>query len=147
MSKPRQSFSMGCTIVNNKLRIDRDEFAMLCERFVDGQCLVLTLEEEGRKRTAAQNRFFHGPILTTIAKAFRELGWTREDVKTELCLQFIPDEHTREDGSVVLVPGHTSALDVEPFNDFIDACIQFAAEHDIYIEDAQDWKKRHGVAA
>lgn len=147
MSRGKQSFSMSCVYANGRLRLDQEQFKQSMARFVEGQCLVLTLEEEGRKRTAAQNRFFHGPILTEIAKRFHEDGWTREDVKTELCLRYIPQEHTREDGSVVIVPGHTSALDVEPFNDFIDACIQFAAEHDIYIEDAQDWKRRHGVAA
>lgn len=136
------SFSMECTKVNGKLRLDRAEFERLATRFLDGQCLVLTLEEEGRKRTSRQNKFLHGPIC----KAFRELGWSDEDTKTELCLRFLPVEHQRPDGTVVIVPGHTSTLTVEEFNRFLDQVIQFAAEHDVYIEDSEQWRAKQGAA-
>lgn len=132
-----------CTFVNGKLKLfDRAEFERLSTRFMDGQELVLTIEEEGRKRTSRQNRFLHGPIC----KAFRELGWTEEDTKTELCLRFLPVEHARPDGSVVIVPGHTSTLTVTEFNDFLDKCIQFASENDVYIEDSDQWRKKHTAA-
>lgn len=144
----RLSFSTSCTVVGGKLKLfDKDEFARIAGEFADGESLVLTIEQEGRKRTAQQNRFFHGPILNSLMPCFTDYGWTREELKTELCLRFIPVEHTREDGSVVVIPGHTSALDVEPFNQFIESCNQFAAEHGVYIKDSDEWRRAHGKAA
>lgn len=139
----QQSFSTLVTVRGGKLKLlDKGEFDYGLSKFIDGQELVLHVEEVGRKRTHAQNRFFHGPIL----KAFAELGWTAEDTKIELCLRFLPVEHVRPDGSVVILPGHTSTLNVEDFNRFIDSCIQFAAEHDVYIQDADEWRAKHQAA-
>lgn len=133
-----------CTKVNGKLKIfDRDGMDAVIAQYGDGEDLQLSIEEVGRKRTQAQNRFFHGPIL----KAFAELGWRKQEAKDMLCLRFIPQECRQLDGSVVLVPGHTSDLRVHDFNELIDACIQLAAENDIYIEDADEWRQRRRAEA
>lgn len=132
-----------CTKNNGKLKIfDLDGFNAVLSEYGDGEDLQLHVEEVGRKRTQAQNRFFHGPIL----KAFMTTGLYQQEAKDMLCLMFIPKECRQLDGSVVNVPGHTSDLKVNEFNDLIDACIQLAAENDIYIQDADEWRKKRSAA-
>lgn len=133
-----------CTKAHGKLKIfDREGMDAVIAEYGDGEDLQLSIEEAGRKRTQAQNRFFHGPIL----KAFMSTGLYKQEAKDMLCLRFIPREVRTIDGPIVLVPGHTSDLKVEEFNDLIDQCIQLAAENDIYIEDAAEWRKNRGRAA
>lgn len=133
-----------CTKVDGKLKIfDRAGMDAVLAEYGDGEDLQLHIEEVGRKRTQAQNRFFHGPIL----KAFESLGWRKQEAKDMLCLRFIPQECRQMDGSIVLVPGHTSDLNVQPFNDFIEECIQLAAENEIVIQDADEWRRKHRSAA
>lgn len=142
---PKQQLSLPCTKANGKLKIyDLSAFNREFAQFGDGEELELHLETIGRKRTHAQNRFFHGPILN----AFAEPYGGRVRAKTELCLQFLPVEHERPDGSIVIVPGHTSLLTVSEFNDFIDECLLLAAENDIEIQDSEEWRRRrHGSEA
>ena len=142
--------SFSCLVVVRAYRgvktlhlLDKARYDASVQQFAEGQQLVMTVEEEGQQRTSLQNRFFHGPVC----KAFRALGWADQDTKTELCLRFLPKEHTRPDGAVVIVPGHTSRLTVAEFNVFLEQCIQFAAEHDVHIQDADVWRKTHGAAA
>lgn len=133
-----------CTINKGKLKIfDRAGLDKLIAQYGDGEDLQLHIEDVGRRRTQAQNRFFHGPVC----KAFQETGLHKQEAKDMLCLMFIPREVHLLDGSTVRVPGHTSDLKVEEFNEFIDACIQLAAENDLYIEDADEWRKNRTRSA
>jgi hypothetical protein len=133
-----------CTKNAGKLKIyDRSGFDEVIGNYGDGEDLQLTIEEVGRKRTQAQNRFFHGPIL----KAFMSTGLYQQEAKDMLCLMFIPRECRQLDGSHVNVPGHTSDLTVEAFNMFIEQCIQLAAENDIYIKDADEWRRDQATSA
>ncbi len=138
----QEYYSCAVTFKDGKLKLfNREAFEKACYNFPDGFDGELIIQEQGRQRTSAQNRFLHGPVL----KAFRELGWADVDTKTELCLRFLPVEHTRPDGSVVVVPGHTSTLKVPEFNLFLDQVIQWAAEHDVQIKDSDEWRIKHGV--
>lgn len=130
--------SFICTKVAGKLKVyDREGMDALIAEYGDGEDLQFTIDEAGRKRTHAQNRFFHGPIL----KAFEPLGYRKQEAKDMLCLRFIPQEVRQLDGTIALVPGHTSALKVGEFNDLIESCIQLAAEQDCYIQDADEWRR------
>jgi hypothetical protein len=141
---PKQQMSVLCTKASGKLKIfDVAAYAREFAQFGDGEDLELHIETIGRTRTHAQNRFFHGPILNAFADPYGG----RVRAKTELCLLFLPVEHVRPDGSVVIVPGHTSTLTVKEFNDFIDECLLLAAENDIPIADAEDWRRNRGKAA
>jgi len=139
-----ESYATLCTIVEQGgkrvLKIfDRPDFDRALERFAVGEELDLEIRTLGRKRTLQQNRFFYGPVL----KAFGSLGYHKQEAHDMLCLMFIPKELTLPDGSIVRVPGHTSALQVEEFNALIEQCIQLAAENELYIEDANEWKLKH----
>jgi hypothetical protein len=113
--------------------------------FGAGQEIDVTFAEPTRSRTSKQNRFLHGPVLS----AFKSLGYTKQEAKDMLALRFIPREVKQLDGSIVVVPGHTSDLTVEEFVEFIESCIQLAAENDLYIQDAEEWRtaqrKRHAA--
>lgn len=111
-------------------------------RFGEGECVVLTIETEEEHRTGAQNRFFHGPILN----AFMTLGYHKQEAKDMLALRFIPSDINLLDGSIVRVPGHTSALSKQAFTEFIEACLQLAAEEGLYVKDAEDWRASQKAA-
>lgn len=133
-------FAAACTVNAGRIKIfNREAMEKALYNWPNGIDLELVIQEPKRQRTSAQNRFLHGPVC----KAFRELGWSDQDTKTELCLRFLPVEHARPDGSVVIVPGHTSTLSVSEFNRFLEEVIQFAAEHDVYIEDSDKWRALH----
>jgi hypothetical protein len=139
----RPGFSTLATISGGKLKLlSKEQYDRGVAQFADGQELVLIVEEVGRKRTDRQNRFFHGPVCA----AFAELGWDEAYTKAELCLMFLPVEHTRPDGSMVIMPGHTSTLTVEEFNRFLEQVIQYAAENEVYIADADEWRAKRGAA-
>lgn len=127
-----------CTKQNGKPKIwDLAGFNAVLDEYGDGEDFQISIEDVHRKRTSAQNRFFHGPVL----KAFDDLGWRKQEAKEMLCLRFIPHECRQFDGSIVLVPGHTSDLNVEAFNDLIEQCIQLAAENGCYVQDAAEWRE------
>ena len=141
--KTMDFFACACTFREGKLKLyDREAFERACYQFPDGFDGEIIIQEVGRQRTSAQNRFYHGPVL----KAFRELGWADVDTKIELALMFLPVEHQRPDGTVVIVPGHTSTLKVDEFNRFLEQVIQYAAENDVYIEDSEQWRRKVGAA-
>lgn len=140
----KQSFSCLCTVKRDQagkatLKLfDRHGFDQALDHFGDGEDLELTVEEVGRKRTRAQECFFHGPVL----KAFEAFGYRKQEAKDMLCLRFIPQEVHQMDGSVVLVPGRTSTLTVEEYNDLIEQAIQLAAENGQIVLDGAEWRAR-----
>lgn len=132
----QNALSVLCTIRNGKLHVFNPlAWRRGVRQFSDGAELALTLEEIGRRRSNAQNRFFHGPVID----AFERLGWQRQEAKDMLALLFIPHEITLPNGEIVRVPGHTSALTVEQFSTFVDACIQQAAEMGSVVFDLDQW--------
>lgn len=122
---------------------DREGMDAVFAAYGDGEDFLVSIEEAGRKRTRAQEKFFHGPVL----KAFESFGYPKQEAKEMLCLRFIPQEIHLMDGGVVLVPGHTSALKVEEYNDLIEQCIQLAAENGQIVLDGAEWRARHMSAA
>lgn len=137
-----------CTKANGKLKIyDREGFDAVIAEYGDGEDLQLHLEEVGRKRTRAQECFFHGPVL----KAFEPLGYHKQEAKDMLCLRFIPRDVRLLDGTIVRVPGSTSELKVDDYSDLIEQCIQLAAEQGEIVKDGAEWRaqqrKQEGTAA
>lgn len=143
-----QSYSTLCTVRikdgKKVLKIyDTVDFSDGLQPFGEGEELALTIETAGRKKTRAQEKFFHGPVL----KALIRLGWRKQEAKDMLCLRFIPDEIRLPDGSFVRVPGHTSKLKVEEYSELIESSIQLAAEMGEVVEDAAEWRAKHRRAA
>lgn len=131
--------SFICTKAGGKLKIfDREGFDAVIAQYGDGEDLQIHIEECGRLRTRAQEKFFHGPVC----KAFEPLGYRKQEAKDMLCLRFIPQEVHQLDGSVVLVPGRTSTLKVDEYNDLIEQSIQLAAENGQIVLDGAEWRAR-----
>lgn len=136
-------YSSSCTVRDGKIKIyNREALEKELYRWPDGLELEFVLQEPKRQRTNAQNRFFWGPVCN----AFKELGYHPQETHDMLCLMFLPQQVKRLDGTLVTVPGHTSTLTVKEFNEFLEQVIQLASEQDIYIEDADVWRKQHGAA-
>lgn len=139
----REQFTALCTVKGGKLKLfNRDDFTEALTQFGDGEELELHLEVVREKYTRAQEKFFHGPVL----KAFEERGYRKHEAKAMLALMFIPQEVHQLDGTVVLVPGHTSKLKKHEYTAFLESCIQLAAEEGLYIEDANEWRKKATAA-
>ncbi len=135
----RHAYSTLCTVARGKLKLlDRADFDRALARFADGEELDLTIAEPTPKRTRPQERFFHGPVLA----AFQTLGLEKQEAKDVLALKFIPREVHQFDGSVAIVPGHTSGLSKEEYSELIESCIQLAAELGIVVQDAAEWRAR-----
>lgn len=135
-------YSTTCTVVNGKLRLfDRVAFDRGLAVFCDGEEIELHMESVGEKRTRAQEKFFHGPVC----KAFEPLGYRKQDAKDMLALRFIPQELHLLDGTIVRVPGHTSALSKKDYTDFLEQCMQLAAEEGLFIEGSDEWRERQRV--
>lgn len=136
-------FSYLGTFRAGRLRIhDRAGFDRDGHQFGDGEEVEVTVESVGEKHSRAQEKFFHGPVL----KAFMSTGLHKQEAKDMLALLFIPQDIRLMDGSIVRVPGHTSALKKDAYSKFIEACIQLAAENDLYIEDSDEWLKKMRAA-
>ena len=140
----------SCTVRGGKLKLfDLRGFERNLSVFCDGEALELYLESASERHTRAQERFLHGPVL----KAFAELGYPKQEAKDMLALRFIPQDIRQLDGSIVRVPGHTSALTKADYTAFIEQAIQLAAEHGVVVQDGQQWlaeqraKRRKVVAA
>lgn len=132
-------FSCLCLKDGRRLHLfDRDGYDRALADIGDGEELEFSLESVGTQHTRAQEKFFHGAVL----KAFMSLGQGKQEAKDMLALMFIPVDIHMLDGSVVRVPGHTSLLNREAYSQFIDACIQLAAEQGLVIEDVETWRAR-----
>lgn len=127
------------TKVQGKAKIfDLDGFNAVLAEYGDGEDFHISIEEVGRLRTRAQEKFFHGPVL----KAFEPLGYRKDEAKEMLCLRFIPQEIHTIDGEVVVVPGRTSKLKVDEYNDLIEQAIQLAAENGQVVMDGAEWRAK-----
>lgn len=134
------AFSTLVTVRDGKLKLlAKEEFDRGLAQFMDGQELLLSIEEPEQGRTRQQEKFFHGPVL----KAFQNLGMGKEEAKAVLCLKFIPKEiHTLE-GGIAIVPGSTSKLTKKEYTDLIEQCIQLAAELGEVVQDSDTWLREH----
>lgn len=136
----RESFACACTVTGGKLKVfSREALVQALREFPDGLNLELLIHEPERKRSNAQNRFFYGPVCD----AFKDLGYHKQETHDLLCLRFLPKPLKMPDGFVITVPGHTANLSVAEFNEFLEQVIQFAAEHDIQIQDSEQWLASH----
>lgn len=133
-------FSTLCTVSGGKLKLlERESFNEGLARFCDGEEIELTLETVAAKHTSAQRKFFHGPVL----KPFIKHGWQRQEAKDMLAMRHIPQEVRMLDGTIIRMPGHTSALSRAAYNEFIEACIQDAAtELCEVVDDADEWRRK-----
>jgi hypothetical protein len=134
-----KSYSCLCTVSAGKLKLfERADFDRALATFPDGVEFELSLEEVGRKRTRAQEKFWHGPCLAP----FIDAGYAKQEAKDMLMLMYDPQEVHQLDGSIVLVPGRTSKYTVGEYNALIEWTIRLAAEQGWVIEDADVWREQ-----
>lgn len=92
--------------------------------------VVIIIKKKG-KASSAQRRYYFGVVVKEITIRLKELG---NDVDEELVHEFLKLQFNKqyirnEDGEVIgEIGGTTTDHNVEERMDYIDACIQFAAE-------------------
>ncbi len=135
-------------MTNGQMRLDdKATFFAECKEFGDGESFVLTLESAEEAKSKAQERFFHGPVLKAVARAFKHLGWTKQEAKDYIALQCIPLDIPLPDGTYYRVPGRTSGLPKHEYSDLIEFGIRLAAENGEVVKDADEWRRSQGRAA
>ena len=130
-------YEVGGTVKDRKLVLTRRERWNLnraLTQFKDGP-VTLRIEIEQRKRSHAQNRFWHGIVIPLFAE---HCGNSLAEMKDALSLELIPRTVHALDGTEKTIPGHTSSLSVEQFNDLIARAQQLGAEMGIYIPDPNE---------
>lgn len=87
-----------------------------------GKPLRVIVTEDERKRTAEQNRFFHGPVLDAITE---QAWWSGNQYPKEFWKEYfrrrylLKDEYTTPDGEVVQTYWSTADLPVGRFAVFL----------------------------
>ena len=90
----------------------------------EGKEIELYVEERGRSHpTRAQLRYFHGVVCKSIVKHTEAAGYTLKEVKAALKSEFL----MIGDGEYELCRSVASLSPTE-MSEFIDQCIQWAAE-------------------
>jgi hypothetical protein len=88
--------------------------------------------ERKDKRTSNQNRYLH-LMFTMIQKGFYDLGYremkTAEQAKYQMKELFLSYYMENETGGKIKMVRRTRDLTKEQMSEFIDECIQFAAEN------------------
>lgn len=88
-----------------------------------GKPLRVIVTEEDKKRTAEQNRFFHGPVLDAITA---QAWWEGRQFPKEFWKEYfrrrylLKDEFTTPDGELVQVYWSTADLNVEQMTEFME---------------------------
>lgn len=108
--------------------------------------VLTTFKAYRPKRSDAQNRFWHGIVVSAFAE---HCGYEFAEMKDALALQLIPREVSDLTTSEVrTIPGHTSDLNTKEFNDLIERAQRLGAEMGIVIPDpGEDVTGRKGRAA
>ncbi len=133
---------------NGRGRLKTRGEALDLSKFGAGEAVVVTVESEEEHRSDAQNRFFHGPILRAFMRDPNgDVQMHKQEAKDMLCLMFIPVDVRLPDGTIARCPGHTATLKKAEFTQFIDACLQLAAEQGMPVDDVDEWRKTQGRAA
>ncbi len=90
----------------------------------EGKELEIYVEERARSRpTRAQLRFFHGVVCKSIVKHTADAGYTLKEIKAALKAEFL----MIGDGEYELCRS-VATLSPAEMSEFIDQCIQWAAE-------------------
>lgn len=87
-----------------------------------GGCLRVIVTEDEKRRTNEQNRFFHGPVLDTIAA---QAWWGGRQYPKEFWKEYLrrlfllKDEYITPDGEIIQVYWSTADLNAGQFSEFL----------------------------
>lgn len=111
-----------------------EAFRTAMRQFPRGARVSIRVEvERGPRRLQWQNRFWHGVVIPLFAE---HCGNDVEEMKEILALKLLPREIIdRTTGESSIVPGHTSKLTKQEFDDLILRAQQLGAEMGIYVPD------------
>jgi hypothetical protein len=110
---------------------ERDLFNRAMKRFADGP-VVVSVKTTKPQRSGAQNRYWHGVVIPLFAD---HCGYEFDEMKDALALKLLPKEIADMNGEIRIVPGHTSHLNVQQFNELIERAQRLGAEMEIYVPD------------
>lgn len=102
----------------------------------DNKEIIITIERKTKKRSLAQNKYYHAVCVKMITLRLRELGWEIEgrlidesDVHLMLTTRFLKRDIVSPDGEFLTTYLGTSQLSTLQFMEYIDSIIKWAAEY------------------
>ena len=127
---------IGGTISAGKLVLHgRTVVAQQLKQFADGDVTV-RISAGKRTRSSQQNRYWHKVVVGLFAE---HTGYGLVEMKDALALELLPTEVVDlTTGEIRIVPGHTSHLTVEQFNDLILRAQELGARLGVYIPDPNE---------
>jgi hypothetical protein len=98
-----------------------------------GKPIELTVRRFRQQRTDRQGRYYFGVVVPLIAE---HCGYPKDEMHELLAMRFL----RLDDDPVTGSPRrrHTPDTDTTEFATYVDQCIQFAAELDVYIPDPRE---------
>lgn len=100
-----------------------------------GVPVVLTVAEWKQTRSNQANRYYWGVVIPCIQSGLKEGGLTASEASTEnvhlmLKARFLKqDKPIGNDGEFITIIPSTSTLSTDEFSQYIEHCVQFAAEY------------------
>jgi hypothetical protein len=122
-----KSTSFSGSVVNGQLKLDNRPAFDRITRLLDGKRVELTIRKFRKKRTVPQNSFYWKAIVEVLAEHF---GYERaEDMHYELRRLYLSTPINEQFARVK----STTELSTEEFSQYMERCMQLAAENGVYI--------------
>lgn len=121
----------------------RKEMQELLDSFDDGTELEIVVRRKKKKRSNAQNAYYHACIVPSVYDGLIDAGYERKDLDYETVHEFLKSKFLRRDvsnteGEFITVPQSTSELSVSQMMDYIADIQKWAQEFlNITIEDPE----------
>lgn len=139
------SFAIGASVVDvghkKRLKFESDRaYLEFINRLGVGTSLVVTIEEEGAKRSMAANRYLWGVVYKAIEE---ETGMPKEAIHSEMCDRFLKKQVFYVDPKTNLtveiwVRQGSSGLSPKAFHDFVKNVQLHASEWHGIVFDERD---------
>ena len=132
----QEMFETGGRIEGGRLKLEgREVFAQTIARFDDGP-VTLRVTVGKKTRSLQQNAYWWGVVIPLFMET---CGYEKQEMHDALALHLLPVEIVDiKTGEVRVVPGHTSKLTVQEFNDLIERVQRLGAEMQIYVPDPNE---------
>lgn len=107
-------------------------FVSDCAQLKDGENYIVTVERQKKKRSLAQNSYYHGVIVPIIKAGLIDVGYrmtteaTHEYLKGKFNITEVVNERT---GEVLKAVGSTTEMSTSQIMDYFAEITQWAAEY------------------
>lgn len=100
---------------------------------LDGKLVEIDIREKGKRRSIPQNKYYWGVVIPAIQRMFLDAGnnYNADEVHDFLKIHIgkLGKNFVLPDGEVKRGLGDTKSMNTEEFEQYLEKCRVFAAEH------------------